>query len=156
MTTSNDGQLVDGIEDRLRATYSAVIDRDPERFQKGLTGIAATGTEGITQALNYSLYVIGYVVADVLPQDDRGQETLTEMAQDIKNGTQDWIDVGSLQQITGLLQTALAMRREIPDVEPGDVGGDLFVIGGYLLARYRHEGQQWWEFLDAAWDALNP
>lgn len=32
------------------------------------------------------------------------------------------------------------------------MAGHAFVVGGYLVARYRHDGQHWYDYLDDIWN----
>jgi len=146
-------QIDEDVEHKVREIYSAVVGRDTQELDAKLRGLAADGVETVTTALNYTMYVCGYVVLDLMGNGP-SEEGLTELAQDTKEGTQDWIDVGTPEQIAALLRAAAKMDFA-PEVPREDLLGHLCVIGGFLLSRYRHEGQRWFEFLDDAWNVAD-
>ena len=137
------------IERRVREAFAAVIGHDESDLRAHLRVLSE---RELQVALVYATFVTGYVVSDVFEGAPDDAE-LTEMAEDAVQGTKDWIDLGGIESVVAFLKAATAGNADFPGVPGEDIAGYAFVIGGYLLSRYRREGQRWYEYLDDIWNA---
>lgn len=138
----------ENIERRVRAAFSAVIGRRADDLRDIL---GALNTRDFQTAVTYAVYACGYVVLDVLDESlpDAGVE---EIARDVVVENKDWFDLGDPETIARFLKAAGRADLTFPDVPEEDVAGHAFVVGGFLVARYRHDGQRWYEYLDDIWN----
>jgi hypothetical protein len=136
------------IERHVREAFSNVVGRDRD----GLLGtLRPLSPADLQTAVNYAMYACGYVVMDVL-EGELSEDGLAELARDTVEGTRDWMDLGDPGAIASFLRAAASGDPAFRSVPEEDVAGHAFVVGGYLLSRYRHEGQRWFEYLDDAWN----
>lgn len=142
-------QIDEAIEDHVRSAFSAAIGHDPKDLKSALARIKA---DDFPIAVSYAVYACGYIVADVF--NGELQETaILEMAEYVINDNNDWIDLGDTATVASFLQAAANGNINFPGVPTEDVAGNSFVIGGYLLSRFRPEGQRWFEYLDTIWNS---
>ena len=142
-------QIDDAIEDQMRTAFSAVIDHKSSDLKAAL---GRFNPEEFKTATSYAIYVCGYVVMDVF-NSKPSDEGLAEMSEYIINDNKGWVDLGNTIDIANFLKAASVGDVTFPGVPQEDVVGHSFVIGGYLLSRFRHEGQRWFEYLDDIWNA---
>ncbi|MEV6304956.1 hypothetical protein AB0M02_36475 [Actinoplanes sp. NPDC051861] len=138
------------IEEHVREAYRGVIARDGDRMVAAFRGL---NTQDSATAVSYAVFVLGYVVNDVFRDGATGDELL-DLAQKIVKSESDWIKLHSAEDLAAVLRSAAVGDVTFPGVPPGDVIGHVLVAGGYLLGVYRHEDQEWWNYLDEVWGAL--
>jgi hypothetical protein len=142
-------QIDDAIEDRVRTAFSAAIDHNSSDLKAALGRFNA---KDFKIATSYAIYVCGYVVTDVF-NSKPSDEGIAELSEYIVNDNKSWVDLGSPTAIANFLKAASTGDVAFPGVPEEDVVGHSFVIGGYLLSRFRPEGQRWFEYLDGIWNA---
>jgi hypothetical protein len=142
-------RIDEAIEQEVREAFSAVIGRDAADLKAAL---AKLGGPDFSTAVSYALYVIGYVALDVL-DGELPEDGVAEMARDAVTGTKEWIDLGTPEAIAALITSAAKADVNVPGVPSEDVPGHAFVVGGYVLSRYRPDGKRWFEYLDDIWNA---
>jgi hypothetical protein len=142
-------KIDDAIEDRVRTAFSAVLDHDPGALK---TALGRLDSDDLATAVSYAIHVCGYVVVDVFngALSDAG---VAELAQYVVNDSREWVELGDAAAVAAFLRAAAAGDPRFPGVPAEDVAGHAFVIGGYLLSRFRHEGQRWFEYLDDIWNS---
>lgn len=141
-------KIDEGIEEHVRNALGACVGEDLRGLDAALDGL--TGTEGPI-AWSYALFVVGTVVNGLLPKEltdqhfnviaDRAIEALT------------WYDLGSRDQVKALLKSASDGDPTLRGVDPDKAVEMTFVLASYLLQAYRPEGTEWWNYLDAIWNA---
>jgi hypothetical protein len=142
-------QIDENIERHVRAAFSAVIGQKPDDLKAALKGLSPADLQtGVT----YAIYVCGYVVLEVL-DGEVVEDGIAELARDIVEGNKIWTDLDDVSVIASFLKAAAAGNINFPGVPEEDAAGLAFVAGGYLLTRYRHDGQRWFEHLDDVWNA---
>jgi hypothetical protein len=138
------------IEQRVRDAFGAVANRDGAGMAAAPQGLS---NEDVATALSYGLFVVGFILNDVLREGptDEDYEVIAGRAIDAASG---WIDLGDRAAVVALLRAAAKGDPSVPGVSPEDVLGHTFVLGGYLLQAYRLDNQHWWEYLDDIWAQL--
>lgn len=138
----------EAVEKRVREAFSGVVGRNAERMKEALRPLDQQGSR---LAVTYAVLVCGYVVRDVL-DNDLSEEGLRAFAEDIVAEEHDWANLGSVDSVASFLKEASSADPDFSKTSEEDLVGYSFVIGGYLLSRYRPEGKRWFEYLDDIWN----
>lgn len=136
------------IEERVREALAACVGEDLRRFDAALDGL--TGTQGPV-AWSYALYAAGTVLNTILPSGVT-EKDLDEISQEAIDALP-WYDLGGSDQVKALLRSAAAGDPTLRSVDPDKAVVMTFVLASYLLQAYRPDGQEWWDYLDAIWNA---
>jgi hypothetical protein len=142
-------QIDDAIEDHVRTAFGAAIDHNASGLKAALSQVNA---DDLKIATSYAIYACGYIVLDVFSAQP-SDEGIAEMAEYIVEDNKKWVDLGDPAAVAKFLRAAATGDVNFPGVAEEGVVGHSFVIGGYLLSRFRHEGQRWFQYLDAIWNA---
>lgn len=143
-------RIPENIEERVREAYRGVVARDGDRVSNALRGL---NKDQSRKAVALAYFVCGYIVKDIFIEEPT-YEDLCEMAEDIVKDESNWINLGDKETVAVFLRAAAAGDTSFTGLKPEDFVGFTFVCGGHLLATYRGEGQQWWEYLDEIWAAV--
>lgn len=141
-------EIDEAIEDHVRTAFSAAIGHNPNDLKAALGQIDA---RDFPVAVSYAIYVCGYIVSDVF-NGERRDTGIAEMAEYVVADNKEWVDLGSAATVAEFLKAAAAGDMTSAAVAGDEVAGQSFVIGGYLLSRFRHAGQRWFEYLDDIWN----
>jgi len=137
------------VEEIVREAYRAVIAKDGDRLVAAFRGVSE---EDAQTAVRYGVFVAGFIVNDVLRKGAREGE-LTELAQRIVASEEDWVDLGSVQDLASLLGGAARGDLAYGGVPSENVIGNIFISGGFLLTSFRLKEQRWWDYLNEIWSA---
>ncbi len=138
------------VEEHVREAYRGVIAKNGDRMVAAFRDLNADDS---ATAVAYGMVVVGTVVNDAFP-DGPTETELLGMARKIVDEEGDWIDLGDPHEIARLLSAAARGDTTFPGTNKADVVGHLFVSGGHLLGVYRDEGQNWWNYLEEIWHAV--
>src|SRR5690349_4920120 len=127
-------QIDDAVEDHVRTAFGAAIDHNPSGLKAALSPLSA---DDLKTATSYAIYACGYIVLDVFNAQPSG-EGIAEMAAYIVDDNKDWVDLGDPAVVAKFLKATTTGDVTFPGVAEEDVVGHSFVIGGYLLSRFRH------------------
>jgi hypothetical protein len=137
------------IEEIVREAYRAVIAKDGDRLVSTFRGLEE---EDARKAVAYGIFVCGYIVNDVF-RDGAKEQELRELATKIIASEADWVDVGSPDEVAGVLGAAAKGESPFGNVPPQDAIGTVFVCGGFMLTSFRLKREHWWDYLDEIWAA---
>jgi hypothetical protein len=140
-------QIDERIEERVRRAYDAVAIEDGQILTQAFEGLSP---EDMAKALNYGLFVVGFITNDVL-RNGASDADLAGIAERAIESESSWIELGPKDALVALLRAASKGDTPVPGVPPEDLAGFTFVLGGYLLQSYRLDNQNWWEYLDDIW-----
>jgi hypothetical protein len=138
------------IESHVRKAYSRVVGRDGDGMIAALADLDDTDWQ---MAVWLGVFVCGFIVKDVFP-DGPTDDELRGLAQGIIDAESDWVDLGPVDQVATYLRAAADGDPTLAGLPRKDVIGLTFVCGGHLLATHRLKDQNWWEYLDEIWAAL--
>ncbi|GAB3802864.1 hypothetical protein [Micromonospora zhanjiangensis] len=138
------------VEGRLRECYSGAIAKDSDLITAALAGITKEDTAHL---LGLGLFVVGFVVKDVL-REDLTDESIRDLADKIVTKQADWIDLGDASEVTAFLKAAATGDRQLAGLGGEDITGLVIVCGAHLLNYYRLDGQRWFQYLDEIWSIL--
>jgi hypothetical protein len=133
------------VEPLVRETLTAVITKDPERFQQAIQAFPDDDamTKGVRLAVAVGLFIV---------QDQYGpnptQEQIREIADDVAT-VDDWTDISSDEVATYVVSGIKRVRADT--VFPLERFLLLsYVIAGYLLSFHSRDDEEWWDYLDRA------
>jgi hypothetical protein len=138
------------VEGRLRECYSGAIAKDSDRISAALAGITKDDT---TRLLGLGLFVVGFVVKDVL-REDLTDERIRELAEKIVTKQADWMELGDPSEVAAFLKAAATGDRQLAGLGGEDITGLVIICGAHLLNYYRLDGQRWFQYLDEIWANL--
>lgn len=141
-------QIDQAVEAKVREAFSRVIAQDRKGMITALDGLSERDT---ATALSYAVIVCGYIANNVYP-DGVTTETSKELAASAVADLAGWVDLGSKETVGRFLEAAAKGDTTFTGFPKEDLLGHAFVVGGYLLATCRDEGQEWYEYLDEIWN----
>ena len=137
------------IEERVRAAFSAAIARDGDAMVGALYGLTEQQAQ---QALGLALYACGFVVNDIF-REGATDEEVRALAQQITETEASWVRL-DVDTVAGTLRAAARGDASLDGVDHADLVGNAFVSGGHLLAAFRTDDQEWWQYLNEIWEHL--
>jgi hypothetical protein len=136
----------DRVEPLVRETLGAVAKKDPERFQRAIT--AFSDEESIIMGIRLAAAVALFALHDAHDGRQPTRAELAEIAEDIEED-EDWTDVTADEVVRYF--TAAYDKVELARVLPMERVIILsFVVAANLVASYRGDDEEWWEYLDRA------
>jgi hypothetical protein len=136
----------DQVEPRVREALTAVAKKDPERLQQAIG--AFSDDEAIIKGIRLAAAVALFALHDAHDGRKPTDAELAEIAEDMEED-EDWTDVTS-DEIKKFL-TAAYDKVQLDQVLPMErVIVLAFVIAANLVASYRGDDEQWWDYLDRA------
>lgn len=141
-------KIDDRVEERVRAAFSGVVGKDAEAMQEALRPLDQNESR---LAVTYATLVCGYITRHIF-DNVLSEDRLRALAADVVTTVREWVDLGSVESVASFLKEASSADPDYSAMTEEDLVGYSFVIGGYLLSRYRPEGMRWFEYLDKIWN----
>lgn len=145
-TAPADLGLDDRVEPLVRNALSAAAAQDPDRLADAM--LAFSDAVALIKGIRLAAAVAVLVVTDLHHGKRPTAAELAEVAADIA-AAEDWTDITADEIV--ILLTAAYDGKRVDDLLPMDrVIAMSFVVTASLLASYRDDGEQWWDYLDRA------
>lgn len=145
-------QIDEQVEEHLREAYRGAVAEDQVRM---LGAFGSLSAEDGGKALTYGLFVVSYILHDVVEGEDEEtptNEDLEGVAERAAEASAGWADLDQTE-ILALLRSCAG--NEMPSGIPQeDVLRYTAYLGAYLLQSYRADEEEWWDYLDAIWEEL--
>jgi len=136
----------DRVEPVVREALAAAAKKNPERFQQAIA--AFPDDESIIKGIRLAAAVALFALHDAHDGRKPTNAELTEIAADMAED-EDWTDITSDEVVK--YATAAYDKVQFDQVLPMERVIILaFVVAANLLASYRGDDEEWWDYLDRA------
>ncbi|GAB6899602.1 hypothetical protein [Kineosporia succinea] len=137
----------DAVEAAVREGFAASVFEDPDQFDAAIDAILEQGDDFTINAFQLTINVTAVVLQDLHDGDVPAEGDIEDLAQNFAETQENWSEV-SADLARTYMSAAVGEKPVLEVMDPGDVATTGLAVGGWLLAVYPPDEQEWTDYLD--------